>query len=327
MKKDREKQGYTPDKQLALRVSVITVAVNLVLSVLKLTAGILGHSGAMISDAIHSASDVLTTFAVMIGVVLASKKADRCHPYGHERIECVVSAVLAGLLAATGIGIGCAGIRTILGLAGPIRIPGKMALAAAVLSIVVKEWMYWYTRAAAKKIKSGALMADAWHHRSDALSSVGALIGIFGAMMGYPVMDPIASVVICLFIEKVAYDIFRDAMEQMVDRAGSEELTEGLYRLICVQEGVQSVNAVKTRKFASKIYVETEICVNGAMELNQAWEIARQVHDAVERNFAEVKHCLVQLIPAKKEQESTEEMTEMEERFEENSTEETAGIG
>ena len=132
------------------------------------------------------------------------------------------------VLFATGIGIGIGGINKIIeGTAGKDEIPGMIALIAAVASIVVKEGMFWYTRSAAKKINSGALMADAWHHRSDALSSVGALIGIFGARMGYPILDPIASVVICLLIGKASIDIFRDAVDKMVDRSCDRQ-TEGI---------------------------------------------------------------------------------------------------
>ncbi len=282
-------------KYLALKVSVITVAVNLVLSVFKFTAGILAHSGAMISDAIHSASDVLSTLAVMVGVVLADKKADECHPYGHDRIECVVSVVLAVCLALTGAGIGGAGIRAALGLSGSVEAPGRLALTAAVISIGVKEWMYWYTRSAAKKAKSAALMADAWHHRSDALSSLGALLGIAGARAGYPILDPVAGVVICLFIEKAALDIFRGAMRQMVDRSGPRELSRQLYELILQQSGVGTVCDLKTRQFASKVYVDVEIGVDGQLDVNHACRIAGQVHDEVERRFEDVKHCSVQV--------------------------------
>ena len=211
-------------KSVAMRVSTVSIVVNLVLSILKLLAGIIAKSGAMISDAVHSASDVFSTFVVMIGVSISEKQSDKEHPYGHERLECVASIVLAVILAVTGVGIGMTGIKKITGgQYGNLEIPGQLALIAAIVSIAVKEWMYWYTRAAAKKINSGALMADAWHHRSDALSSVGAFIGIFGARMGYPVLDPIASLVICIFIEKAALDVFRDSLDKMVDKSCSDE--------------------------------------------------------------------------------------------------------
>ena len=189
------------DSKLAMKVSVISVIVNLLLSVFKLIAGILAKSGAMISDAVHSASDVFSTFVVMIGVTISEKESDKEHPYGHERLECVAAIILSMVLAITGLGIGVTGIRNIAnGESGVLEAPGLLALIAAVVSIAVKEWMYWFTRAAAKKINSGALMADAWHHRSDALSSIGAFVGILGARLGYPILDPIASIIICIFV-------------------------------------------------------------------------------------------------------------------------------
>ena len=151
------------EHKVAMKVSGVSIAVNLLLSLFKLLAGILAHSGAMISDAIHSASDVGSTFVVIVGVNLSSKKSDKEHQYGHERMECVSSIILSGLLLATGIGIGMNGIENIIKSTSgaSIAIPGTLALIAAVVSIVVKEWMFWYTRGAAKKINSGALMADA----------------------------------------------------------------------------------------------------------------------------------------------------------------------
>lgn len=214
------------DMKIAMRISYVSILVNVVLSLFKLLAGILAHSGAMISDAVHSASDVFSTFIVMIGVHVSNKKSDKEHQYGHERMECVSSIILAVLLFLTGLAIGVSGAQKIFQGNGSaaLAIPGRLALIAAIVSIGIKEWMFWYTRAGAKKINSGALMADAWHHRSDALSSIGSFIGIFGARMGYPIMDPLASIVICFFIGKAAYDIFKDAMDKMVDRSCDERL-------------------------------------------------------------------------------------------------------
>ena len=197
--------------KIAFRVSRISIIANTALSAAKLAAGLIAHSGAMVSDAVHSASDVFSTFIVMIGVHMAGKESDKEHPYGHERMECVAAIILSGILLATGLIIGYQGVQKILH-PEDLQVPGVLALAAAVLSILVKEIMYQYTRKAAKQIDSDALMADAWHHRSDALSSIGALIGIAGARLGLPILDPIASLVICLFIAHAAYTIFRDAI-------------------------------------------------------------------------------------------------------------------
>lgn len=287
------------EQQIAMRVSSVSIAVNIILSLLKLLAGIIAHSGAMISDAIHSASDVLSTVVVIIGVKMSSKKSDRDHQYGHERLECVSSIILSGLLLATGIGIGISGLENILaGTSGEaLAIPGRLALIAAIVSLIVKEWMFWYTRAAAKKINSGALMADAWHHRSDALSSIGAFVGILGARLGYPVLDPAASVVICIFIAKAAIDIFKDAIDKMVDHSCDDDTVNQMRDVIAGISGVVRIDLIRTRLFGSKIYVDIEIAVDGELTLNKAHAIAEEVHLSIENTFPNVKHCMVHVNP------------------------------
>ncbi len=288
----------TEENKTAMRVSGVSIVVNTALSLLKLLAGIFAGSGAMISDAVHSASDVFSTFVVIIGIRLSGKKSDAEHPYGHERMECVASIVLAVVLAITGFGIGVKGIKNILdGEYSELAVPGALALAAAVVSIIVKEWMYWYTRAAAKKINSGALMADAWHHRSDSLSSIGAFAGILGARMGFPVADAVASVIICVFIEKAAVDIFRDAVDKMIDKACPTELVNKMKNVISEQDGVCRIDDIKTRLFGSKIYVDVEIAVDGEKTLIAAHKIAEEVHNAIEQKFENVKHCMVHVNP------------------------------
>ena len=285
-------------QQVAMRVSAVSIIVNLLLSLGKLVAGILGKSGAMISDAVHSASDVFSTFIVIIGVKISGKEADENHQYGHERLECVASIILAVVLAATGIGIGLSGIEKIIGgNYGDLVIPETIALVAAVVSIAVKEGMYWYTRAAAKEIKSSALMADAWHHRSDALSSIGSFIGILGARMGYPIMDPIASVIICLFILKASLEIFMDSIGKMTDESCDPGVEEQMRSSIKANKGVISLDDFRTRKFGNKIYVDVEIGVDSSLQLVDAHAIAEEIHDALEREFEEVKHCMVHVNP------------------------------
>lgn len=291
--KKNEKNG----KQIAMEVSAVSIVLNLLLSAFKLAAGIFAHSGAMISDAVHSASDVFSTFVVIIGVHLADKKSDKEHPYGHERMECVAAILLSALLMATGIAIGITGVENIIGRNGQPIIPGVLALFAAALSIVLKEWMYWYTRAAARKIHSGALMADAWHHRSDALSSIGALIGIAGARMGLPLLDPLASIGICFFIGKAAIDIFRDAMDRMVDKSCDEETIEKMKDFTMSIMGVKRIDDIRTRMFGAKVYVDIEIAAEGKLELVRSHEIAEKVHLCIEEHFPDVKHCMVHVNP------------------------------
>lgn len=286
-------------RRVANRVSFITIAQNVALSVFKLLAGIIAHSNAMISDAIHSASDVFSTIVVIIGVKLASKDSDKEHPYGHERLECVAAIVLAMVLFITGLGIGVQAFRDILqGNYGNLEIPGMLALIAAIVSIVTKELMYWYTRHYAKKIDSSAIMADAWHHRSDALSSIGALIGIGGAMMGFPVMDSIASLVIFVFIAKAAYDIFKDAMDKMVDHSCDEDTEQAIHDSVMQHPEVLGIDLLQTRIFGNKIYVDVEIQVNASYTLQKAHDIAEEVHENIEQNFPKVKHIMVHVNPA-----------------------------
>ena len=285
-------------EKIAMKVSKVSIIINVILSLMKLLAGIVAASGAMISDAIHSASDVFSTIVVIIGIKLSCKKADKEHPYGHERMECVAAILLAMVLAATGLGIGWAGISKIISSDyAHLKAPGVLALAAAVISIAVKEWMFWYTRGNAKKINSSALMADAWHHRSDALSSIGSFVGILGARLGFPVMDPLASVIICIFIFKAAFDIFKDAIDKMVDKSCDEDTQSSIRSLVSRQEGVKRVDSLNTREFGNRIYVDLEIAADGQLSLNQSHEIAEHVHDVIEGAFPNVKHIMIHVNP------------------------------
>jgi cation diffusion facilitator family transporter len=295
LKKETVSSDY---EHTATRVALVTIFWNLILSAGKLFAGIFAHSGAMISDAVHSASDVFSSIIVIIGVRIASQASDKEHPYGHERMECVASIILATVLCITGLAIGLSACRTIFsGDYADLEIPGLMALIAALVSIVVKEAMFWYTRFYAKRLDSGALLADAWHHRSDALSSVGALIGIGGARLGYPILDSVASVVICIFIIKAAYDIFMDAIDKMVDKACDEETETALRDCALSVSGVERIDLLMTRVFGNKMYVDIEIAVDGNATLRTAHSIAEAVHDSIEQQFPKVKHIMVHVNP------------------------------
>ena len=289
-------------KDTAMHVSKVSIAVNVVLTCGKLAAGILGRSHAMISDAVHSASDVFSTLIVMAGVSMSAKQSDKEHPYGHERLECVAALFLAVILCATGLGIGFGAVREVVsGEVKDAAIPGLMALAAAIVSIVVKEWMYRYTIKAADSIHSSALKADAWHHRSDALSSVGAFVGICGARMGFAFMGPAASIVICIFICKASLDVLRDALDKMVDKACDEKTAQAIRRTALAPPGVVRIDGLKTRLFGPRMYVDIEIAVDGRLNLQQAHTISREVHDMVEEQFPQVKHCAVQINPLNRE--------------------------
>lgn len=282
----------------ATQVSLVSIIGNIILSILKLLAGIFAHSSAMISDAVHSASDVFSSIIVIIGVRIAAKESDRDHPYGHERLECVAAIILATILAVTGLSIGYFTFSKITsGSITELTIPGALALWAAIISIIVKETMFWYTRHYAQKLDSSALMADAWHHRSDALSSIGSLIGIGGAMLGFPVMDPIASIIICIFICKAAVDIFKDAIDKLVDKACDEEFEAELADIIKKQADDITIDLLQTRIFGNKIYVDIEISLDGNMPLRESHAIAEKIHDVIESTYPKVKHIMVHVNP------------------------------
>lgn len=294
---EQKMQNFNTEK-IAIKTSVVTIIINVVLSVFKLIAGIIGSSLAMISDAIHSASDVFSTVIVIIGVRISAKAPDKNHEFGHDRFECVAAIVLAVILFATGAGIGYGGVSSIItGAYKEFNSPTALALIASIVSIVVKEGMFWYTRAAANKINSGALKADAWHHRSDALSSVGSLVGIIAAMCGVLILDSIAAIVICLLILKAAIDIFIDAVKKMTDEACDDATEKELKEYISACDGVKCLDGLMTRLFGNRIYVIAEIACNGDLSLYEAHAIAERVHDGIEANFPLVKHVTVHVNP------------------------------
>jgi len=284
-------------EQIAMGAARNSILINIALSSFKLFAGIFAHSAAMVSDAVHSIVDLISTAIAMIGVKLSMKQADKEHPYGHERFECVAALILAALVFATGLGIGWAGVQHIH--AGEaVTVPGILALVAAVVSIGVKEGVYWYMRRAAQSIDSSALMADAWHSRIDGLSSIGSFIGILGARLGFPVLDSVAAIVIALFILKAAIGIFQDAVGKMTDRACDDETVDEMRQVILDQESVDGIDQLRTRLFGNKIYVDLEIGVDHAVTLAEAHQIAQHVHDAIEERFPKVKHCMVHVNPS-----------------------------
>jgi cation diffusion facilitator family transporter len=285
-------------QRLAMQVSIRTILLNLLLSAIKLLTGIIGHSAAMVSDAVHSLSDVASTIVVLFGLKAANQKADKEHPYGHERFECVAAILLAGMLGITGGGIALSSLRTILaGQYAALTIPSLLPLGAAVISIGVKIGMYQYTKMVAQKINSTALLASALDHRSDVLSSVGSLLGIAGARMGFAVVDPAAGLIISLFIVKTALHIFMDAINKMTDRACDDKTVEEIRALVLAQEKVLGIDLLRTRLFGDRIYVDVEISVDGNVSLYDSHDIAHTVHDALEDHFPNIKHCMVHVNP------------------------------
>lgn len=278
-----------------LKVSFVTIIVNIILSFIKLLAGIFGRSSAMLSDAVHSISDVVSTIIVIVGLKISNKESDSKHQYGHERFESVATIILAFLLFVTGIIIGYDGIKNLIN--NEFKIPTYFAFFSAILSIGVKEWMYWYTIKVAKKINSSSLKADAWHHRSDSISSVGSLLGITFSMLGFVYMDLIASIIIAVFIIKIAVDIFIESINKMLDSSCDEETVEKIEKVVLKTKGVIGIESLKTRMFGNKIYIDIEVSANKNISFLESHNIAHKVHDNVEKKIDNVKHCMVHINP------------------------------
>jgi len=300
--KNEEMTSEKQIKRATAQMAGVGIIGNVFLAIFKFLAGILGHSAAMLSDSIHTLSDVFATLIAFVGVTISRKEADGKHPYGHERLECVASLLLAGILFATGIGIGWTCIRAMVdGSYRDAELPGMLAVIAAIVSIAVKEAMFWYTTYYAKKLRSSAFKADAWHHRSDALSSIGALAGIVGARRGFPILDQVAGIIICLMILWVALGIFRDAVDKMLDTACDADFEEGLKQFVvrfATQTGQEiEIDLVRTRIFGEKIYVEMEIGLDGDMTLREAHDVAERLHDEVEKAYPDVKHVMIHVNP------------------------------
>ncbi len=285
------------EKKLALKVSITTILLNIFLTILKALLGFYGHSYALIMDAVHSLSDVLSTFIVIIGVVLSHRHSDKNHPYGHERLECVASLILALLLLWAGLYMGFSGLQKLY-----MRIPSNptsIALIGAILSIIVKEWMFLYTKKIALKIHSSSLMADAYHHHSDGLSSIGSFLGIIGSLLGFPFLDHVATLFICLIIIKLSFEILYDALQRLVDHASSEAIESKIIKLVLSDQDVISLDSLKTRLFGSKIYVDLEIGCLETLSLKEAHTIAHRIHDQLEQEIPLIKHCMIHVNPKK----------------------------
>lgn len=277
-----------------VRVTKNTIVGNVFLSIIKILFGFLSNSTAIIADGIHSLSDVISSIGVIVGFVLSSKEADKEHPYGHDRIESLTALFLSVLLFIVAIGIGYEGIMSIV--KNNYSIPGNLAIAAAIISIVSKEVMYWYTIKYAKKLNSSSLKADAWHHRSDSFSSIGALIGIIAAKLGFKMGDPLVSIIICILIIKVSYDICKESIIQLIDQSASDEKVEIIANKILSIEGVIRIDVLRTRQYASKLYVDVEIAVDETLTVKEGHEIAKNVHNKIEED-SNIKHCMVHVNP------------------------------
>ncbi|MFR5644717.1 MAG: cation diffusion facilitator family transporter [Clostridium paraputrificum] len=279
---------------IGVRVSKNTIIGNFILAFIKILIGFIARSTAMLADGMHSLSDVITTIGVIIGLKLSHKEADKSHPYGHEKIESITSLFLAIVLFLVAISIGFSGIIKIINHS--YVTPGFSAIIAAIISIIVKELMYWYTIKYANQINSPSLKADAWHHRSDALSSAGALIGIAGARMGYTFLDPLVAIIIALVIIKVAFDICKQSIAQLIDEAASEDDVQVIIDKINSIDGIYEIKNLKTRQHSNRLYVDVDISVDATLTVEEGHNIASYVHNLIEED-SRIKHCMVHVNP------------------------------
>ena len=274
----------------------------MILLVFKFMAGIMGHSAAMVADAIHSLSDCVTDIVVIFFVHMSGKPQDRSHEYGHGKYETLAMTIIGFALLAVAVGIVLGGATKIAAWAGgaQLRAPGMLALWAALLSIVLKEATFRYSMAEARKLHSQAVEANAWHHRSDALSSIGTAVGIGGAIFlgeRWTVLDPIASVLVGLFIIKVAVFLLRDGIGDLMEHSLPDEVENEILQLAASVPGVAEPHDLHTRRIGNHYAIELHILMDGNMPLREAHDKASEVEDLLRNHYGEETHIAVHVEP------------------------------
>ncbi len=292
---DRHKEDF----KTAERWAIIGVAGNIILTVFKAFAGIVGGSSAMVADAMHSASDIVASAVVYISLKIAKKPADEDHPYGHGKAEAISSAIVGLMLVAAGFEILKTAYETIS--AGSIDAPGIIALYAAIVSIITKEMMYRLTYKVGKRINSPSTIANAMDHRSDAFSSIATFIGIGGAILGYPIMDPIAGGLVALFILKMGYDIIKDAVNQIMDKSAEEEKLVKIKEVVMSTHGVRDAHDIRVRQSGPFYLVDLDICVDSNVSIAEAHDICDIVRNNVHQSLDKIHEVRVHVDPMDKE--------------------------
>ena len=286
------------------RVTIVGSVVNILLMIAKFVAGIVGHSAAMIADALHSLSDFVTDVVVIAFVHISGKPADECHDYGHGKYETLATIIVGIALIGVGVGIFAGGVKDIVAFArgAVLEAPGMVALVAAAVSIVAKEILYRYTVKVGKQLNSQAVVANAWHHRSDAFSSIGVLAGIAGAIFlgeQWRVLDPVAAVVVSLFIVKVALDLLKPALDELLERSLPADVEREIEQIILSVDGVSSPHHLRTRRIGNNYAIEVHIRMNGNMTLNEAHIITTAVEHRLKARFGTSTHIGIHTEPVK----------------------------
>lgn len=294
--KDRERGIY--------KVTIVGSIVNLLLLLFKFFAGIVGHSAAMIADAVHSLSDFITDIIVIVFVRISSKPADSSHDYGYGKYETLATAIIGFVLLVVAIGVFIEGAKEVYAVCNgaTLQAPGMVALVAAVVSIVLKEGLYHYTVIKGKSFQSQAVIANAWHHRSDAFSSIGTLLGIGGAIFlgeKWRVLDPLAAIVVSVFIAKVAINILKNSMQELLEHSLPLTLVEEITQIILSVEGVETPHHLRTRRIGNGVAIEAHIRMDGEMSLENAHQVTSVVEQKLKERFGKDSHIIIHSEPRK----------------------------
>ncbi|MBO7469548.1 MAG: cation transporter [Bacteroidales bacterium] len=284
------------------KVTIIGSVVNVLLLVLKFVAGVLGHSSAMVADAVHSLSDFLTDIVVLVFVTISGKPNDKKHEYGHGKFETLAMTIIGFVLVIVAVGIISKGVVTIDDFfeGQELEAPGMLALWAAVISIVSKEAVYRYSIVKARKLQSQALEANAWHHRSDALSSIGTLVGVGGAIFlgqKWVILDPIASVVVGVFIGKVAFELLRDGIGDLTDKALPESVEQEILNMVSGLDNVGNPHNLKTRRIGNHYAIELHVKMDGDISLREAHDKATEIENLLRSKYGKETHVAVHVEP------------------------------
>ena len=287
----------------ANRVTWVGFCLNLVLTAFKLLAGIVGSSGAMVADAMHSLSDFATDIVVLVGFRFVGKPADKGHDYGHGKYETLATALIGGALLLVGASIFWGGaVKIWRSFNGQhLGAPGYIAFVAAIVSIVAKEWLYRYTVITGRRINSQAVIANAWHHRSDAFSSIGTALGIGGAIVlgdRWHILDPLAAVIVSVFIVKVAIDISSGSIRELVEESLADDVENEILRMASAFQGVTHPHNLRTRRIGADIAVDLHIRVAGDMRVDDAHAIASRIEAEIRRRFGPSTFVSIHIEPA-----------------------------
>ena len=278
------------------KITVISILLNIGLTILKILAGILGNSTAIIADGLHSASDIITSIGILIGNKISRKPRDDEHQYGHEKAESLVSFILAAVLIGIALKIGYDGFKDLINI-NNILVPNALPLVVALISIAVKEYQYQITIRVAKKINSSSLKADAWHHRSDEFSSIAAFIGIGGAMLGFKILDPIASIIVAIVVIKVGIEILKSACDELMDSSISKEDIREIKSLIDNNKKIYGIKDFKSRKYGSIAYIDMSIFIDKSKTLEEAHDIADNLEHSIISNLNYIKEINIHTEP------------------------------